>query len=189
MLRGKEELICNIPRSLLFSLWSQVCRNVSVTLSGEDLATLHQLLSFATVRRHCRKRSSYEPAFRGQHCRFKMVVRFTRRSPYGLPGRFKKKKTPWSESASELYRPSDRRLSAKWLPTFADRECHVVSVTDPYCRILGFLSSSSLVGLTRLSGPRSRPTAFFPGSAGNRTRASGSVAKNSDHQTTEAVTG
>jgi hypothetical protein len=25
----------------------------------------------------------------------------------------KKKKTPWSESASELYRPSDRRLSAK----------------------------------------------------------------------------
>jgi hypothetical protein len=26
---------------------------------------------------------------------------------------YKKKKTPWSESASELYRPSDRRLSAK----------------------------------------------------------------------------
>jgi hypothetical protein len=25
----------------------------------------------------------------------------------------KKKKTPWSESASELYRPSDRLLSAK----------------------------------------------------------------------------
>jgi hypothetical protein len=25
----------------------------------------------------------------------------------------KKKQTPWSESASELYRPSDRRLSAK----------------------------------------------------------------------------
>jgi hypothetical protein len=25
----------------------------------------------------------------------------------------KKKNTPWSESASELYRPSDRRLSAK----------------------------------------------------------------------------
>jgi hypothetical protein len=28
------------------------------------------------------------------------------------------KLTPWSESASELYRPSDRRLSAKWFPTF-----------------------------------------------------------------------
>jgi sulfur relay (sulfurtransferase) DsrC/TusE family protein len=49
-----------------------------------------------------------------------------------------KTKTPWSESASELYRPSDHRLSAKWLPTFADRGCHVVSVTDPYGRILGF---------------------------------------------------
>jgi hypothetical protein len=49
-----------------------------------------------------------------------------------------KKKTPWSESASELYRPSDRRFSAKWLPTFANRGCHVVSVMDPYGRILGF---------------------------------------------------
>jgi hypothetical protein len=54
----------------------------------------------------------------------------------------KKTKTPWPESASELYRPSDRRLSAKRLPTFADRGCHVVSVTDPYGRILGFLDSS-----------------------------------------------
>jgi hypothetical protein len=53
-----------------------------------------------------------------------------------------KKKTPWSESASELYRPSDRRLPAKWLPTFADRGSHVVSVTDPYGRILGFLDRS-----------------------------------------------
>jgi hypothetical protein len=51
-------------------------------------------------------------------------------------------KTPWSESASELYRLSDRRLSTKWLPTFADRGCRVVSVTDPYCRILGFLDRS-----------------------------------------------
>jgi hypothetical protein len=52
---------------------------------------------------------------------------------------FIKKQIPWSESASELYRPSDRRLSAKRLPTFADKECHVVSVTDPFGRILGFL--------------------------------------------------
>jgi hypothetical protein len=28
--------------------------------------------------------------------------------------------SPWLESASELYRPSDRRLSAKLMPTFAD---------------------------------------------------------------------
>jgi hypothetical protein len=50
--------------------------------------------------------------------------------------------TPWSESASELYRPSDNRLSEKWLPTFADKGCHVVSVTDPYGRILCFLDRS-----------------------------------------------
>jgi hypothetical protein len=30
------------------------------------------------------------------------------------------KKIPWSESVSELYRPSDRRLSAKLVSTFAD---------------------------------------------------------------------
>jgi hypothetical protein len=43
------------------------------------------------------------------------------------------------ESASVLYRPSDRRLSAKLVPTFVGSGCHVVSVTDPYGRILGFL--------------------------------------------------
>jgi hypothetical protein len=35
--------------------------------------------------------------------------------------------------------PSDRRLSAKLLPTFVDRLCHVVSEIDPYGPILGFL--------------------------------------------------
>jgi hypothetical protein len=49
------------------------------------------------------------------------------------------KKTPWPESASELYRLSARRLSAKLVPTFADRWCHVVSVTECYGRILGSL--------------------------------------------------
>jgi hypothetical protein len=51
----------------------------------------------------------------------------------------KNKKTPWSESASELYLPSDRRMSAKLVPIFADRRCHVVSVTDPYGHIHDFL--------------------------------------------------
>jgi hypothetical protein len=49
------------------------------------------------------------------------------------------KQTP---SESELYQSSDRRLSEKRLPTFADKGCHVVSVTDPYGRILGFLDRS-----------------------------------------------
>jgi hypothetical protein len=35
------------------------------------------------------------------------------------------------ESASELYRSSDRRRSAKLVPTLADRGCHVVSATSP----------------------------------------------------------
>jgi hypothetical protein len=35
--------------------------------------------------------------------------------------RTKKKQTPWFQSASEHYRPSDRRLSAKLVPTLADR--------------------------------------------------------------------
>jgi hypothetical protein len=60
-------------------------------------------------------------------------------------------------------------LVCEVMPTFADRGCHVISVTDPYGRILGFLdrsratflSSSSSVVLTRLSGPRSRPTTYF----------------------------
>jgi hypothetical protein len=47
-------------------------------------------------------------------------------------------KPPWPESANELQRPSVRRLWAKLVPNFADRGCHVFSVTDPYGRILGF---------------------------------------------------
>jgi hypothetical protein len=64
-------------------------------------------------------------------------------------------KIPWPESASELYRPSDHRLSEKLVPTSVDRGCHVVRVTDPYDLL--FLSSSSSIVLTRLRGPRSRP--------------------------------
>jgi hypothetical protein len=54
----------------------------------------------------------------------------------------KKKQTPWPYSASELYGPSDRRLSAKLVRTFEDRGCGVVSATDPHGRILGFLDRS-----------------------------------------------
>jgi hypothetical protein len=37
---------------------------------------------------------------------------------------------------------SDRRLTAKLVPTFADRGCRVISATDPHGRILGFLGWS-----------------------------------------------
>jgi hypothetical protein len=52
------------------------------------------------------------------------------------------KKIPWIQSVSELYRLSDRRLSAKLVPTFADGECYMMSTTDPYCLILDFLNWS-----------------------------------------------
>jgi hypothetical protein len=58
-----------------------------------------------------------------------------------FPGRlfssksFRYKNTPWPESATELYR-------TKLMPTFADRECYVVSVTDPHARIRAFLDRS-----------------------------------------------
>jgi hypothetical protein len=44
---------------------------------------------------------------------------------------------------SELYRTSDRCLSAKLVPTVADRGCHVLSMTDPYSRILALLEHIS----------------------------------------------
>jgi hypothetical protein len=53
--------------------------------------------------------------------------------------------TPWPQSSSELYRPSDRRLSAKLVTNFADRGCHVVSVTEPYGRNLGFLDRALVI--------------------------------------------
>jgi hypothetical protein len=53
-----------------------------------------------------------------------------------------KKITPWLQSASELYRPSDSRLAAKLVPTFSDRRCHLDSVRYPYGRIIDFLDRS-----------------------------------------------
>jgi hypothetical protein len=51
------------------------------------------------------------------------------------------KKLPYS--GSELYQPSEGRLSAKLVPTyFADRGSRVARTMDPYGRILGFLDLS-----------------------------------------------
>jgi hypothetical protein len=41
-------------------------------------------------------------------------------------------------------------LSAKLVPTFENRRCHVVSVTDPYGSILGFLDSSRYFSIKQL---------------------------------------
>jgi hypothetical protein len=93
---------------------------------------------------------------------------------------------------------TDRATAAcqrSWCQLFADRGCHVVSVTNPYGRILGFLDRSryycfkvgSSVVITRPCRPRSRPTTFFFVVPGIEPWTSGSVARNFDHQITEAV--
>jgi hypothetical protein len=84
--------------------------------------------------------------------------------------------------------PSDRRLSAKLVPTFVNRGCRVVSATDPHGRTLGFLDRSRYyffqispqlyAVLTSLSGPRCRPTTS-PLVPGIELGTSGSVARNS----------
>jgi hypothetical protein len=98
--------------------------------------------------------------------------------------------TLWPESATELYRPSDRRFSKKLMPTFADRGCYVVSVTDPYGRILGFLDRSCYFFVQVAPQLYSRgevdpvPDPLLirkSRSDGNQTWTSGSVVRNSDH--------
>jgi hypothetical protein len=46
----------------------------------------------------------------------------------------KKTKLRGFSPQSELYRPSDRRLSAKLVLTLADRGCQVISATNPHSR-------------------------------------------------------
>jgi hypothetical protein len=60
------------------------------------------------------------------------------------------------ESASELYRLSDRRRSAKLVPTLADRGYHVVSATRPCDRNFDFLDLEPLLFLPSSSSNCSR---------------------------------
>jgi hypothetical protein len=85
---------------------------------------------------------------------------------------------------------SDRRSSAKLVPTFAGRRCQVVSMTDPYGRIPGFIDRDIYFFFQVAPQLYSRgsvdPVADpllvrKTGSAGNRTRTSGSVTRNFDH--------
>jgi hypothetical protein len=51
--------------------------------------------------------------------------------------------TPWPEISSELYRPSDLRLSANLVTDFADRRCRLTSVTDPHGHNQDFLDGAA----------------------------------------------
>jgi hypothetical protein len=96
------------------------------------------------------------------------------------------RRTPWSQSASELCRPSDCRLSTKLVPIFADRGCCVLSATDTHGRVLGFLDRSRYYFFQVVPQLHSRgwvnpvPDPLLPrklGSTWKRTRTSGSVAR------------
>jgi hypothetical protein len=93
-------------------------------------------------------------------------------------------------SSSELYSPSDRRLSAKLVQPFADRWCRVDSATDPTAVNLGFLDRSRYFSIqVALSCPHEAEwtpfqTHYFSENLvapGIKPETSGSVDSNSDH--------
>jgi hypothetical protein len=105
------------------------------------------------------------------------------------PRIYKQKQTNSVASVRERTVPTERQLLAGVVPTFADRGCHVVSVTDPYGRILGFLDRSryfffqvapQLYSRGRVDPVPDPLLLRKSGSAGDRTRTSRSVARNSD---------
>jgi hypothetical protein len=53
------------------------------------------------------------------------------------------KQTLWILVASELYRSSDRRLSTKLVPIFADRGCRVVSATYSQGRLISVFQTGA----------------------------------------------
>jgi hypothetical protein len=99
--------------------------------------------------------------------------------------------TPWPESTSELYRPSDRRLSSKLVPTFANRgvsrsqrggslrPLFAFSRLEP---LLFFQVAPQLCSRGWVD-PLPVPLLLWKsGSAGNRSQTSGSVARNSERR-------
>jgi hypothetical protein len=86
----------------------------------------------------------------------------------------RKKKTPRSEYENE-YRLSDRSLSAKLVPTFADKGCHMVSVMDPYGRILIFLDRSTYLFFQVAPQLKDRLCELVVGDADYRSRGPGSI--------------
>jgi hypothetical protein len=53
------------------------------------------------------------------------------------------KRAPWPECEQTIPTVRDRHLSAKLVPTLADRMCHVFSATDTHGCVLSFLDGNS----------------------------------------------
>jgi hypothetical protein len=64
------------------------------------------------------------------------------RRRFHLSSRYSLMTSMASQPTSEPYLSSDRRLSAKLVPTFADRGCHVFSAANPHGRNFDFLDRS-----------------------------------------------
>jgi hypothetical protein len=103
-----------------------------------------------------------------------------------------KKQTPWPEIASELYRLNDRSLVGEVSANILLIDgCHVVSVTDPPTAVFSFFLDRSRYYFFQVAPQLYSRSWVDPvpdplllrksGSAGNRTRTSGSAARNSDH--------
>jgi hypothetical protein len=67
-----------------------------------------------------------------------LLHQFSNTSYHNIYGPRERKQTLWPQSASVLYLPSDRRFSAKFVPTWV-RWCRVVRATDPHGRIIRYL--------------------------------------------------
>jgi hypothetical protein len=96
--------------------------------------------------------------------------------------------TPWSESVSELCRPSGRHLSAKLVPTFANRgvsHSQRGGSLQPYSRVstkqLSFQVSPQLYSRGWVDTVPDLLLFRESGNTKNQTQNSGSVARNVDH--------
>jgi hypothetical protein len=142
-------------RWILLWLIPSVCKNLITVLTSRPV------ILFACKAWTCGWRTATLTRlllYRTYQCR-QMTPRYRAQAIYNNQT---KKKTPRPESASELYRSSNSRLSTKLVPIFGDRwlsgsqsggfSTEVISIFRP------FLSSSFSIVLTTLSGPRSRST-------------------------------
>jgi hypothetical protein len=118
--------VCKGSRYILYSIWTFV-KALDTSCNG------HRTLGSVAYISHSTWNVvmfSHTP-----HMRYGTRLGLIRRESRRMEGR----RPPWPESASGIYRPSNCCLSAKLVPTFADRGCQVVSVTDPYARNLAFI--------------------------------------------------
>jgi hypothetical protein len=123
---------------------------------------------------------SMEPAFTSYSCLFRNSLRLSASNTFIV-----------RERTIPTERPP---LAGKVSANFVGTACHVISLTDPYSSVLDFLDRNwyfffqvapQLYSRGWVDPVSDQLLLRKSGSVGNRTRISGSVARNSDRQTTE----